>query len=86
MLKTKKVKDNGTTYVVRELTMRQLLPFMDKIGEGTDFQTELMQVAVTNEAGEPIGDAILDFGLGLYMKLSNTAMELNGMAGDEGND
>lgn len=86
MLKSKKIKDGGTTYVVYELTMRQLLPFMGKIGEGTEFQTELMQLAVTNEAGEPIGDAVLDLGLGLYMKLSNAAMELNGMSGEEGND
>jgi hypothetical protein len=86
MLNEKTVNVSGVDYTIRELTIGQMLPLMEKLqGEdSTKAQMEIVSLSVCVD-GNPIGDEAANLGFSTYMGLSKHVMAINGM-GDEGND
>lgn len=86
MLNEKKVKIGNVDYVVRELTIGQMMPLMEKLSgdESSKAQLEMVSLAVCVN-GEALGDSVDALGFKAYIELSKHVMEVNGM-GDSGND
>lgn len=78
-LKTGKVE-------VRELSMREIMPLLEQYSEdSTKMAVEMCKVAVLRD-GQPLGDSVLDLGFSDFNKLMKVVNDVNGLAGDEGND
>ena len=87
MLKEKRVEIGDEWYVVRELTIGQMLPLMEKLGgdESNKAQLEMVSLSVCDNEGQPLGEKTNSLGLSSYMELSKVVMEVNGM-GEAGNE
>jgi hypothetical protein len=82
-LKIEKLKLDGTTYEIRELPVRVLLPLSNKMAEGSvDGQIELLGVSVSVD-GKLLGAEAGEIGASVYMKLVKKVLEVNGMTGGE---
>lgn len=79
---TEELELDGVVYTVTELSMREVLPIMED--EPRNLAIEMMKVGVTVD-GEPIGEAIMDYGFGKFQKLLTVSNRVNGIT-DEGND
>lgn len=82
-LKIEKLKLGDTTYEVRELPVKVLLPLSNKMSE-VDAQIELIGAAVAVD-GKLLGAAAGDLGANAYMKLMKKVVEVNGLSDDLGN-
>jgi hypothetical protein len=82
-LKTEKLKIDGTTYEIRELPVRVLLPLSQKLSEeGIEGQLELLGACVAVD-GKLLGKGSGDLGASVYMKLVQKVLAINGMTGGE---
>lgn len=82
-LRTEKIKLDGTTYEIRELPVKVLLPLSTKMAEGSsEAQIELLGSCVAVD-GKLLGDAAGDIGASAYMKLIQKVLLVNGMANIE---
>jgi hypothetical protein len=82
-LKTEKLKIDGTTYEIRELPVRTLLPLSQKLSEeGIEGQLELLGACVAVD-GRLLGEGSGDLGASVYMKLVQKVLAINGMTGGE---
>jgi hypothetical protein len=82
-LKTEKLKLDGTTYEVRELPVKVLLPLSTKMAEGSsEAQIELLGACVAVD-GKLLGAEAGDLGASAYMKLIQKVLAVNGMSGGE---
>ena len=87
MLKEKKVTVNGVDYTVRELTIGQMMPLMERLSgdDSQKAQLELVSLSVHAASGEALGDDVSGLGLSSYMELSKHVLDVNGL-GDSGNE
>ena len=82
-LKIEKIKLDGTTYEVKELPVKILLPLSNKMAEGSvESQLELLGAAVAVD-GKLLGADAGDIGASVYMRLVKKVLEVNGMSGGE---
>lgn len=82
-LKIEKLKLDGTTYEIRELPVKVLLPLSNKMADGSiEGQLELLGVAVSVD-GKLLGPDAGDIGASVYMRLVKKVLEVNGMSGGE---
>jgi len=81
-LKTKSIEIEGTTFEVKELTPRVVLPLLS--GEPDQLAIEIAKLSV-HVNGKPVGDQLLDMGFSTFNKLLTTVTEVNGL-GESGND
>ena len=82
--KSLEVTINDEKFVVNELSVGQMMPYLEKLGDSElaqQTQLELISETVTHN-GEKI-DAT-ELGVSTYMKLITEVMEVNGL--DEGKD
>lgn len=86
MLKEKQVSVGEVLYTVRELTIGQMLPLMERLqgDDSTKAQMDIISLSV-HINGEAIGDGVSELGFSAYMELSKHVMAINGM-GAEGNE
>lgn len=82
MQKEKKVKVNGSEYLVREIRIGDMLPLLPRLSgdEANEAQLEIVKKCVLVN-GQPIGDAAVDLGLSEYLELAAIVMEVNGLSG-----
>ncbi len=81
-LKTKELVLNDVTYTIKEPTVGVLFPIMDLMEtDPKQFQMELAKASIFVN-GLPIGDKILELGLGDYLKLIQAVIELSGLGGN----
>ena len=87
MLKEKSVNVGGTDYLVRELTIGQMLPLMEQLSgdESNKAQLKMVSLSVCDAGGVQLGDKTSELGLSAYMELSKHVMDVNGM-GEAGNE
>jgi hypothetical protein len=82
-LKIEKLKLDGTTYEIRELPVKVLLPLSNKMADGSvEGQLELLGVSVSVD-GKLLGADAGEIGASVYMRLVKKVLEVNGMAGGE---
>ena len=78
-MKTKQVIVNDVAYVIKEPTVGVLFPIMDYMEtDPKKFQMELAKASIELD-GAPIGDRLLDLGLGEYLKLITEVISLSGL-------
>ena len=78
-MKTKQVIVNDVAYVIKEPTVGTLFPIMDYMEtDPKKFQMELAKASIELD-GAPIGDRLLDLGLGEYLKLITEVISLSGL-------
>ena len=82
-LKIEKLKLDGTTYEIKELPVKVLLPLSNKMADGSvEGQLELLGVSVSVD-GKLLGADAGEIGASVYMRLVKKVLEVNGMAGGE---
>jgi hypothetical protein len=81
-LKVKEIVIGDVTYSVKEPSVGTLFPIMDLMEtDPKEFQMQLAKSSITVN-GAPIGDSILELGLGDYLKLIQAVIELSGLGGN----
>lgn len=86
--KEKQVTIRGVEFTVREIRLGDMLPLMKRFGgdDNAEAQLEMVKKAVYVN-GEQVGDALDEYGFGIYGELVQAVLEVNGMTGDdEGKD
>lgn len=85
MRKEKKVKVNGAEYVVREISIGEMMPLLPRLSgdEANEAQLDIVKKCVYVN-GHPIGDAASELGLSEYLELAGTVMAVNGLAEGKG--
>jgi hypothetical protein len=82
-LKIEKLKLDGTTYEIRELPVKIILPLSNRMAEGgVEVQLELLGASVSVD-GKLLGTDAGELGSSAYMKLIKKVLEVNGMTGGE---
>ena len=86
-LKEKHVSVNDTRYIVRELTIGQMLPLMERLSgdDAQKAQMEMVSLSVHDENDSALRDRAELLGVSAYMELTKHVMEVNGL-GDSGNE
>lgn len=79
-MKSEKIKINNVDYVVTELTVRHILPLMEK-GDSVNLSIEIAKQCIT-VAGQPIGDKLLDVSFSTYQKLMEKVNSVHGFGGE----
>lgn len=82
-MKTEKVKAGQIEYTITELTVRYILPLIEKVDE-KNLTLEISKLCVSVN-GKPIGDAILDLSFSVYQKIMIAVNSVHGF-GEEKND
>ena len=87
MLKEKQFVVGDETYTVRELTIGQMMPLMERLqgDEATKAQMDMVALSVHDSSG-PLSDRVSDLGFSAYMELSRYVMSVNGIDAGEGNE
>jgi hypothetical protein len=82
-MKTKTITLDKGTFVIKEPTVGVLFPIMDLMEKDPKaFQMELIKGALFQADGvTPVGEGLMDFGLGDYMALVTEVVEVAGLAG-----
>lgn len=81
-MKTKQVIIDDVTYEIKEPTVGVLFPIMDLMEKDPKaFQIGLVKNCV-NVNGAPIGEAVNALGLGTYIKLMQSVLEVSGLSGE----
>lgn len=84
-LKIEKLKLDGTTYEIRELPVKVLLPLSNKLSEGSvESQLELLGASVAID-GKLLGAEAGEIGTSAYLKILKKVFEINGLNDDLGN-
>lgn len=82
MLVKKEVEIRGERFTVSEISIGKMLPIMPGLSgtteEQQDAQMSLMKVCI-EQKGKPMGEAVLELGLSVYMELIQYIMEVNGL-------
>lgn len=66
-------------YTVRELPMRETMRVLAEYPEGGSMRgAALLGAAVFNGSGQPLGDAVMDLGTGLYQMLMEAYSDVSG--------
>ena len=78
MRQEKMVVIDGVEYTVRESSMELIMPILEK---GSEMKiTDLAKISVFRSFGdEPLGDAVLCFGLRDFQKLQQAVAEVHGL-------
>lgn len=68
-------------FIIKELTIGQFLPVMDKMGSQTQTaQLEMMGLSVCDAAGEPLGlDGVSALGASEFLPLWTAVADLHGL-------
>jgi hypothetical protein len=84
-LKSEKIKIDGVEYVVNELPVKQFLPMVEKLSEGSAEGQIMLLGAAVHVGGKPIGEGAGDLGASVFMPLVKRVLKVNGMEQGEGN-
>ncbi len=85
-LKIEKLKLDGTTYEIRELPVKVLLPLSNRLSENSvEAQLELLGASVALD-GKLLGSDAGDIGASAYMRLVKKVLEVNGLSVELGNE
>jgi hypothetical protein len=81
-MKNKQLVIDEITYDIKEPTVGVLFPIMDLMEKDPKaFQLGLVKSCVYVN-GAPIGEAVNDLGLAVYIKLMTAVLEVSGLSGD----
>lgn len=83
-MNSEKVKVANQEYIIDELTVRYILPLIEK-GDTTQLSLEVAKMSVKLN-GKPIGDAILDLSFSAYQKIMEAVNRVHGFGLEEKND
>lgn len=86
MLAEVKVKIGGEEYIVKEVTIGEMLPLMNQMSKDGEAaqqaQLDMLKLCIYKD-GKLLGHGVMDLGLQAYLKLVQAAVEVNGLEGKE---
>ena len=79
-MKTKQITLESGTYVIKEPTVGVLFPILDLMEKDPKaFQMGLVKGSIFKEDGTPLGEGIMDLGIGDYMTLMTEVVDVAGL-------
>lgn len=83
-MNSEKVKIGSKEYVIEELTMRHIMPLIEK-GDSVKLSLEVSKMCVKLN-GQTLGDKILDLSFSEYQKIMTAVNRVHAFGEDEKND